>query len=469
MSQPSTEHRFLHSTMASYASLAVRLVVSFGARMLLARLILPDGHGLYELALRVVTITAAIRDLGLTHQLVRDEKRHYGTVLVFTLGTGVLLTVGLVGLSPLFTYFDPELPLMLRVLAIWVLFDGLAMVPKAFFERQLRIGRLVVPEILRGLVLAVVSVGFAMHGWQEWSLVFGELAAALLFAILAWRRAWQEMPRSFVPAILPGMLKKSVWLFAVWVVLQLVAYIDVYIIEIFEDTATVGIYARAYWIVMLVPMIVAPRALLPALVEYRDDAQRFFGAFRLGTIFLLSFQVLAAYFLFFNAHKVVAIILGPEWEAAVPLLQVLCFLPLLDVFTDTGGEVLKVRHEDRTWLGLSVLNLLSLVGFGTFFASRWGALGMACANFLLLGHWVMAWRMSRIFSAHFGRLLPDLLLVYLGPLPFFALAARLFPADSWTRFAASWGAAALGGGILAWRFYRPFRDFFSEYKRSGSS
>ncbi len=459
-----TERRFLHSTVAAYASMLVRLLVRFTAKVILARWLLPETFGLYEEALRIVTVASAFRDLGLVHQLIRDERRPYGTILAFTLTSGMLVTLILVAGAPSLAFLNAELPPVLTVFAVWVLLDGLATVPRTFFERELKIGRIAYPEILRGITLAAVSLTLAHYGWGIWSLVLGDLAAAAIFAALAWFQAWREVPLKIEWGILPDLLRRSQFLFLIWVAFQVQTYMDVYIIEIFGDTATVGQYSRAYWIAFLVPLIVAPRALLPALVEYRDDPQRFLGAFRIGTVFLLTFQVTAGYFLFFNAPKVVAILLGPQWGPAVPLLRVLCFLPFLDLFTDTGGEVLKVRREDRTWLLIVILNVLSLAVFGALFTSRWGAQGMAWANFLLFGHLIMAWRMAVIFAAGFRRLLADLALVYLAPLPFFLAVAGLFAADSWARFAASWVAAALAGAVLAARFYRPFKAFF----RSGT-
>lgn len=461
MTADSTERRFLSSTVASYAGLFVRLAISFAARVALARLVLPEGHGLYELALRIVILASAVRDLGLPFHLMRDERRPYGTVLAFSLAQGVLITLLLVVAAPLTAVLTPELPAVLRLFAVWVLLDGLVQVPKTYFERELRIGRMIGPEIARGVVMALVAVGLAWLGWGVWALVVGDLAAAALFAALVWRRAWGEMPLRVEPRLVGDLLRKSSLLFAIWVVLQLVTYIDVYIIEAYAETATVGQYARAYMIAFLVPMIVAPRALLPALVEYRDDATRFLAAFRVGTAFLMFFQVTAGYFLFLNAERVVAILLGPNWGPAVPLLKVLCFVPFLDVFTDLGGEVLKVRHEDRLWLVIMVINLVSLLGFGILFTRSWGALGMAYANFLLLGNLVMAWRMATIFAAGFRRLLADLAMIYLAPVPLFVAAAALFGSDSWGRFIASAVAAALSAALLGLRFYRPFSDFFA--------
>ncbi len=462
----STPRRFLASSLASYWSLGVRLVVGFVSRMVLARLLIPDDHGLYELALKVVTLAGALRDLGLIYHLVRDERRPYGTVFAFTAGSGVLVTAALVIGAPLAGRLDPDLPGVLQIFALWVLLDGLGLVPRTFFERELRIGRLVGPEIARGLVTAVVAIGLAWNGWGVWSLVVADLAAAAVYAALVWRRAWGRMPLDVDPGLLPSLLRQSLSLFLVWVTFQLVTHVDLFIVRAFQSAAEVGYYARAYMIAFLVRQVVFPRALLPALVEYRDDPPRFHAAFRVTTVFLLSCEVIAGYFLFFNAEKVVEVLLGSQWGPAVGILKILCFVPFLDVFSELGGEVLKVRREDRVWLAVMAGNLASLLVFGIWFTGRWGAEGMAAANLLLLGNLLMAWRMHKIFAGAFVPLLADMALIYLLPLPLFAAAAAL-PAGSWWRLAASALAAAVALGLLAWRYRRPFRSFLAERSAGG--
>lgn len=459
MTDLSTPQRFLRSTLASYWSLGVRLVVSLGARMVLARLLIPEEHGLYELALRIVIIAGAVRDLGLPYHLMRDERRPYGTVLAFSLASGGAVTLALILGAPLVGGLDPDLPAVLRAFAAWVLLDGLVVVPRTFFERELSIGRMVGPEIGRGLVVAALAVGLAALGWGVWSLVAADLLGAALFAALVWRRAWGRLPLVLDLRLVPDLLGRSHLLFLIWVAYQCVTYVDVFIVEAFGDTATVGQYARAYMLAFLVRQIVFPRALLPALVEYRHDRARFAAAFRLGTVFLMFFEVTAGYFLFFNAERVVAIVLGDQWAPAVALLRILCFVPFLDVFSELGGEVLKVRNEDRLWLAIVLANLASLVGFGVLLSRHYGAEGMAVANFLLLGNLAMAWRMARIFAGGFARLLADMALLYGVPLLLFGAAAALFPAGGWPRLGASVLAALAGAGVLAARFRRPFTEF----------
>jgi PST family polysaccharide transporter len=458
---PTTEQRILRSTFASYAIQLARVGVSFGAKIALARLIAPEGHGVYELALRIVTVASAVRDLGLPYHLVRDPRRPYGTVLAFTVMSGAAITLLLLLLAPVFGHLTPELPLVLKVFAIWVLLDGLAVVPRAFFERELTIGSLVAPEIWRGFIIAAVSVGLAWLGWGYWSLVIGDLAGAALLAAYSWGKAWGKVPLKIETGLIPDLVRRSFFLFLIWISLQLVNYIDAFIIEGFRDTTSVGLYARTYGLVFLVATFVYPRALFPTLVEYLNDRPRFIEFFRLSTIQLLGCQVVASYFLFFSAEKVVRIMFGQGWEGAVPILKVIAFIPFFDQFTILGGEMLKAEHRDRAWLVIEVLNLVSLVGFGVWLTQRWGAPGMGAANYLLIGNLVMAWEVARVFGPRFKGLLADLAQLYLIPLPFFALAAWLTPVGSWPRFAASLAAAVLAAGSLALRYWRPFRTFFS--------
>ena len=96
---------------------------------------------------------------------------------------------------------------VLRVFAVWVLLDGLAVVPRAFFERELTIGHLIAPEIARGIVIAALSVGLAWWGWGYWSFIVGDLAGAALLAGYSWWKAWGKIPLKYEPEQLPGLLR----------------------------------------------------------------------------------------------------------------------------------------------------------------------------------------------------------------------------------------------------------------------
>ena len=461
-----SERRFLHSTLAAYGSQVARVLIRAAGDLLLARMILPDAHGLFDLAYGIVLIIGIFRDLGLPYQLVRDERKPYGAVFLWIAGAGAALSALLAIGAPLFAGLGAGLPAVLRVYAVWIFLDGLAVVPRVFFERELEVTRLVVPEIVRGAVMAGVAITLAAMKLGVWSLVGGQIAAAVVFAALLWRRAWGRMPLELDVRLVPELIRRSSYLFLIALAALPMPYVARFVIGgTLGSVVLVAFYGKArdwgFRLQELVQPAVA-RVLYPALVGYRRERDRFFGAYHIGTLSILALETLAAYVLFFNARIVlVRILIGPNWEAAVPLLRILCFVPLTDAYSRLGGEILKVEGQDRGWLAVVVLNFASLVGFGVLLTHLLhGAAGMAWANYLLLGNWLMAWRVWRIIGRKFWRLTADLLFLYLLPLPAFLAVAWLFPPDSWPRFAGSLIVAALAGGVYLLRFWRPFRDFF---------
>lgn len=470
MSQ-STHRRFLHSTLASYGSQFSRTVLRLVTDLALARLILPESHGLFALAWSTVVLAGFVRDLGLQYELVRNRRQPYGTVFLWEILSGSIVTGALVAGAGYFAGLDPRLPEVLRVLAFFVLIEAFAIVPRVYFERELRVTRLVLPEIVRSFVMASVSIGLAVSGAGVWSFVVGELAATACFVLLLWARAWRSIELSFDWREIPGLIRRSSLLFLIALLSNAMPLVGRYIVEIRDSTAMVGQYEKAIlWSlraqILFVPALI--RALYPTLVAYEHDHDRFVAVYRLGTVAVLAVEVMVAYFLFFNTEVVILdILLGPNWVEAVVLIKIACFLPLVDPFTRLGGEILKARRQDRVWLLIAVLNFVCMTGFAWLLSARLGPKGVAWAHYLLLGNLIMAWRVWKICGPEFVKILRDLAFVYLLPLPFFLAIAATLPAASWSRFGVSLVALGIVAVAFWWRFAGSFQEFFKEVPEGG--
>jgi O-antigen/teichoic acid export membrane protein len=459
-----THRRFVRSTVAAYGSQLGRMALRFGADIVLARLILEEPYGLFDLALGAAVIGTVVRDAGLSYQLVRDERAPFGTVLAWNVVAGLVVTLALVIGAPFATVFDPALPSVLAGLAAYVFLEGLAKVPQVWFEKNLQVGRLVAPELLRSLVFAVVSITLASQGFQVWSLVTGELVGMAVLAAVLWWRARGEIPLAIDWRLLPDLLKRARYLFVIALGAFTLPHVERFVVAPFVTGAALGVYGRARLWSLRVQTVLVPaiqRVFYPTLVEYGDAPERSFPAYRLGTLAILTFEVLTAYFLFLNAETVFLTLLGPEWLEVVPLVKILCFLPLVDPLNRFGGEVLKARNDDRWWLVLILMNLASLIGFGILLSSDIGVAGIAWANFLLLGNLVMIWRVARVYGRHLWILAADLVYLYLAAAAPFVVVWFLFPEEGWPRFAASVVAGLAGAGLAALRFGRPFRVLFA--------
>jgi hypothetical protein len=88
-------------------------------------------------------------------------------------------------------------------------------------------------------------------------------------------------------------------------------------------------------------------------------------------------------------------------------------------------------------------------------------MGMAAAEFLLLGNLLMTWRIATVLGRRFWRLAADLAFVYLVPVLALLPVVWLLGEEGWPRFLASGAASAVTAGLVAWRFRRPFLAWFA--------
>ena len=455
---------FLRSAMAAGGSQVGRAAIRLVTDLTLARLIVPEGHGLFALAWSIVIVAGLVRDQGLPYEVVRDPGRRFGSVLLWELFSGVTVTLVLMLGAGWLSGVDPDLPRVLRVLALWVLLEGLSVVPRVWFERELRVDAVVVPEIGRGALMAATAITLAALGFGVWSLVIGELVASAAYAAALWVRAWGRMQLDLDPASIPELLRSSYLLFLIALLANAPPLIARFLVEGFEGTAMVGQFEKAHLWAMRAQMLIVPalaRAVYPTFVTYRLDRDRLIGAYHLGTLAICSAEILAAYLIFWNAEfLVLEVLMGSQWQDAVPLIRILSLLPLVDPISRLGGEMLKTVREDRTFLAIIAINVTCLAAFGWWLGRRMGAEGVAWAHFLALGHGIMAWRIYRIRGPSLFRLVRDLSVAYLLPLPLLGIVAWVYPSGSWERLAASAVVLLVVGGVVAMRFYRPFRTFF---------
>ena len=446
-------------------------MVTFGVLLIVKRLIPAADWGLWDWALPVFMILGAVRDLGLVFHVVRVKPRPYGNLLALELVWGSAMVALAFAGAPLlargFSEPHPDIVPVIRALTLFLFFEGLSTVPRVYFEGELKIGRAVAPEVARNLFMAVTSVSLAIAGFDVWSMVIGHVGSSILYTVMLWWRAWEEIPLRFERGETFRLIRDSMPLAIIWFLIILVRHVDPLILGWRFESSVVGNYTFAYQNAFRVSEIVFPavgRALYPALVAFREEMSRLFDAYSLATLFIQALEVPAAYFLCLNAELTLLILGGPQWlEGGAPtFLRILCFAPIIEPFSRLGGEILKVQHRDGLWILCNTLTLVSFAGGGYLLTGIMGPIGMAWINLLPLGGIVMIWALYRVAPVKFLDLAKKLLFIYAVPVPLF-LAAYLATGDHlWSRFALSLIAAIASLAIFGWRFGGDFVAFFRQ-------
>lgn len=468
MTADSTERRFYRSTVAATLSQVWRVGVTLGTRIVLRRLVDPADWGVWDWALAVFLVLGALRDLGLVYHVVRVRPRPYGNLLAVEAlwggGLALVVSIGAPVLALAFHEPHPAVVPVLRWLALFLFLEGMAAVPRTYFECELQIGRVVVPELVRNALFAGFSLGLAWAGWGVWSLVAAYTTGTGVYAAMLWWRARARMPLTWQRGQTLGLLRRSLPLALIWFLIILIHNVDPLILGARFVAGVVGNYKFAYEAAFMAVTVLQPavaRALYPALAALAEKPHKLFEAYRLGTLLLSAIEVPAAIFFFLNADTAVRILGGGAWETAPAFLRILALAPLIDPFTRLGGELLKVHDDDRWWILSSVLTLSSFALVGWWATGVFGPGGMAWTNFLPLGMGVMAWALHRIDPPGFRRLLGDLAWIYLPAAVPFGLAAWIAGDRPWLRFA----LCAAAGLVSLTLSYRRFGHSFVAFLR----
>lgn len=468
MSATDTSTRVLRSAGAATFSQMWRVTVTLITHLFLRRWIEPSHWGVFDWAEVVFLLLGGLRDFGLSSHVLRVRRpRPFGNLLVVEAGWGAVLALLAAVCAPLIArgFSDTSLLIVpvLRAMALFLLLEGLAKVPSTYFDGELLIGKSVVPEIARNLCFATVSITLAMMGHGIWSIVWGHVSGAALYATLLWRRALPTIELTFLPGRTLSLLWESRNLALAWLLSLLVRYVDRLVLGAQFDSSIVGAYGFAYWAAFIVPTIMlfpVARAAYPAFVQFRDDPPRLFGTYRIATLFLLSLEVPAAFLMFFNANLVLRLIGGSRWVVSPKFLVVLCFAILLDPLSRFGGEVLMAHHRERWWIVANLSTLASFLIGGILLTRIMGPIGMAWANYLPLGGLIIAWSLYRLDPKTVRTLFKDLVFVYAVPIPIFLIVALATPPQSQLRLALSLLAALLSLVVYWLRFGKGFKNFF---------
>lgn len=412
------------SFISSYSAQFLKMIVNFGSKLVLARMILPESWGIFAEAYLVIMICGAFRDLGMPYHAVRHKNNFYGNMLAIEIVTSFLLILLVQVLAPLSGFLNADLPAVLRVFSIFILVEGLGMIPKVYAQKELLIKRIVWCEILNLVSMAVVSIIMAYFGYGVWSLVFGQIVGQSMLTLFSWLIFRKEIKLRLQIDTIPVFLRGSLPLFLVWAFAVTSSYIDNGIIGAFLPETQVGFYFMAYFVASIAPgSIIYPsiwRVSYPAMVQMRDNPPKVIKTFIYSTIALMCVEVPVGYFLFFNADAVVPIFLGQQWLPIIPVVRVIALTFVIDPFK-LGSEMLKVWGYDKTILISSFIKLMSLIIFGIIFTKYFGLRGMAAANLIILGTIPTARKIIQRFGPQTSEFFGKVALVHIVAFPLMAI------------------------------------------------
>jgi PST family polysaccharide transporter len=369
----------------------IKFVFSTGTTVVLARLLTPQDYGLIGMVAVVTGFISLFRDLGLSQATVQKEKinaAQVSTLFWINLTLSVVVMLITVALAPAVAWFygEPRLNRIMMVYAIGFIFGGLTVQHDALLRRQMRFVALTATDLASLLCGITTAILLAWHGAQYWALVASQLVTGFVGAAGVWiLSGWRpSLPKK--GSGIRSMLAFGGNLTGFTIVNYLARNIDNLLIGRFWGSQQLGLYARAYQLLLLpIDQINQPVAsvAVPALSRLTDSPERYRQAYSriLEKVTMLTMPGVA--FMIGTSDWIVRIALGPNWSGAAKIFALLGISGLIQPTCNTAGWLFISQGRTRQmfqWgmIGSGIIIAAILIGL------PWGAVGVSTSYSLAL-------------------------------------------------------------------------------------
>lgn len=326
-----TTRRFARGAGWLYGHRWIERLADFALVLVLARLLSPHDFGLVAIATSFVAVVEGLAAFDVHKALIRTREGHrslFDTAWTLSVLRGLLSCGAMAAVAWLLD--DERTRDVLLALSVGPLVNGLGNPRFVTFERGLVYSRVAAATLgAKAVSVAVtLAVAFAVHSY--WALVAGVLAGALASTVLSF--ALVPYRPSLTLARAPELFAFSGWLSLATITSTLAMETDRLIVGRLVGVAEAGLYFMTQRIgVLPTRELVSPlqRMVFPSFAEVAHDRERL----RRGVIESVnvfgSLSLPAGVGFALLAPDFVPVVLGAQWIAITPLVQIL--VPYLGV------------------------------------------------------------------------------------------------------------------------------------------
>ncbi|MEL7447564.1 MAG: MOP flippase family protein [Pseudomonadota bacterium] len=370
------------------------IVLQFATLAVLGRLLSPAVFGAMAILFVVHKIAMLFAQMGLASSLIQRKdlsRAAQDSLYWLSVALGAVVSVVVILIAPLVAaaFSLPELTPTTRVVGLTFVVSAFAVQYQALAQRELRMRRMALINLSSLVATAVVAIGLALNGFGLWALVAGLFAATLVrsaaYLVTGIRDhglpsvhfSWQEAR----PLVAFGAHR-----FGAMLANAVNTHVDQFLVGLMLGAQPLGFYSVANRIVRQPVDLINPvvtRVAFPWLSRLQDDDKRLVDSYlriiALVTTVNAPLMVAAAVV----APWLVPLLLGPGWEPAVILVQILAAYSLVRSVIGAGGSLLLAKGR-ADWTFYWNLVLLLVYPATLFFAARSGSITVLAGTLTLV-------------------------------------------------------------------------------------
>lgn len=370
----SVRNSILYSLTQNYLALVTQLVTS----MVLARILSPSEVGIFSVAAALSGLASVVRDFGVAEYLIQEVELTADKIrAAFTVNIMVswLMASLMFGGSYFVVEFygEPGIGKVMQVLSINFILIPFGAITMAYFRRQLNFAPGFCISVVAGLATSATAIGLGLAGFSYMSMAYSSLLGVAISVAMSVAMRPPELPRFPGVRGLGHVLSFSGFASGIYIFGQLGRSAPDLIMGRAAGMESVGLLNRAYGFLEMFARTIMSAVHRVALPYFSSIQRRGgdVGAGFLRTI-LMSTSVGWPFFAICGvlALPAIRVLFGPQWDAAVPLLRILCFAAAIDLILLMASEVLlalsRVKLSSLLQGCLQLLKLAVMMAFAPF-------------------------------------------------------------------------------------------------------
>lgn len=453
-----------------------RALLQISQIAILSRLLAPADFGLIALVMAIMAFLQIFSDAGISNAVIYFQhitQDQLSSLYWLNVSVSIFLALTLLASSYWVSswYQQPALQYLLMLAAATLVFGSLGQQIRARAQKDLRFSDLAKVELIAAFVGFLVASSLAWLGAGVYSITIGSLMAAAIGCLLAWLRlsnGWRPRARLRLAEI-SQFLQFGAYMIGNNLADTFNSQVDILLGGKLLGAQAMGTYSVPKELNLRIAGLVNPIATqvgLPVMAKARGD-EALLKAIYLQTMRMtasVNFPIYVTIGLF--APEIVHLLLGQQWNDAVPVLRLFSIWALLRSTGNPVGSLLMARGRADLSFKWNMVWLLIMPPF-ILAGSHFGVSGMAIsmAGLSVLAYWPNWYVLVRpMCGARLGEYslqmaVPLALSLFAGLAGYHG--AHLFMGDLLRVIVGvSLGGAAYLG--LSWRFNRTWLDAIKE-------
>lgn len=381
-----------HGVMWSLGSRFSDYTISLIFTSILARIVLPEHYGLFNMVSTVTAFFMIFADGGLAWSIV--QKKYISDEAVSNLfwinaALGCFMALICLLISPFLAKFYgyEELTNLTALMSVNFILTGLTVSGTAWLKRQLKLPAIAIINIVALLAAGIAGLYAAHTGMGYWSLAIQSVVKSSITMVGVFSVA--RMPLQFYCKNTPmlEMLKFSSGLLGFGAINYFSRNLDSILIAKYLGARDLAFYAKAYFIITLPSMLITGALMglmVSVLSKYQDDNFLFHTYYKrsLRLIALLSFPIAGYFFAF--PDDIILLLYGNNWVDVVPLIRILSIACLTQPLYSTMGWIFIATGNTRFMLYFGIFSTI-ILSFSFLVGIKWGVTGVAWSYSLVAG------------------------------------------------------------------------------------